>query len=148
MDCTGELIALNNLQKDFRKKALLVLTISEDFKNVEAIDKFFIKYKIDYLDIYFDKKNKIYESLGIHHLPASYLLDFNGNIIARSIPGIPVNWEDPELKRYLDEKTTAIQLLPPEFKKLRDKYEPPKEVKTKAQQKKKTKSKKEEIFIN
>ncbi len=146
MECTNEIISLNNLQKNFRKKPLLVLAISEDFKDVAAIDKFFTKYKIDYLDIYLDKKNKIYQSLEINHLPASYLVDFNGNIIARSKIGIPINWEDAELQKYLEEKLALHQLLPPEYKKTRDKYEPPKEPKKEEVKNKPTK--KSKLFIN
>ena len=146
MDCNNELIALNNLQKDFRKKALLVISISEDFKGVDSIDKYFTKYKIDYLDIYLEKKNKIYQSLNINHLPASYLVDFDGSIIAESIPGVPVDWSDKDLLKFLDEKVSQHQLLPPEFKKTRDKYEEKKQAATPvAKSPPKTKSK---IFIN
>ena len=62
MDCQSKWIALNRLQKDFRKKALLVIALSEDFRGIKTIDDFFIKHKIDYLDIYVDKKNTIYNT--------------------------------------------------------------------------------------
>lgn len=145
MECLGELMALNELQMNFRKKALTVIAISEDFKSPEAIDQFFTKNKIDYLDIYIDKKNKIYQSLNINHLPATYLMDFNGNIIASSKPNIIVNWSDPDLIRFLEDKVSHIQLLPPEYKQLRDVYEKPKQEDI-VNPKKETKRSK--IFIN
>lgn len=142
MDCNIELIALNNLQKEFRKKALLVVAISEDFKGIEAIDSYFTKYKLEYLDIYLDKKSKIYQSLMINHLPATYLIDSNGKVIARSIPGKKIDWNDQAIKDYLEEKVSKYQLLPPEFKKIRDKYEAPK------QEKKVKNIQKNKLFIN
>lgn len=126
MDCQRELISLNKLQKDFKKKALMVIAISEDFKGISAIDRFFTEHKIEYLDIYLDKKKSIYDKLKINHLPASYLMDFDGKIIASSHPGIPVDWENEELKEYLEYKVSQHQLLPPEFKTIRKEYIPPK----------------------
>lgn len=146
MDCHSELIALNKLQKDFRKKALSVVVISEDFKGLDTIDQFFTKHKIDYLDIYIDKKNSVYKALKIQHLPASYLIDFNGKVIASSIPGVVVDWHDEDLRKFLDDKVSAYQLLPPEYKSIREKYEPViEEVKEVIKPKKQEKSK---IFIN
>lgn len=145
MDCQNELVVLNKLQKEFRKKALLVLAISEDFKEIAAIDEYFTKNKIDFLDIYVDKRNSIYKSLGINHLPASYLVDFNGDVIATSLPGVPVDWDDESLKKFLEDKVSKHQLLPPEFKNMRDSYNSPlkqKESKSLDQQKK------VEILIN
>lgn len=129
MDCHSELIALNRLQKDFRKKALMIVAISEDFKGVKSIDDFFTKHKIDYLDIYIDKKNKIYDSLKIFHLPVSYLVDMNGTIIAQSIPGTPVEWDNEDLRKFLEYKVKDHQLLPPEFKTIRETYMPALEIK-------------------
>ncbi len=126
MDCQSELIALNRLQKEFRKKALMVIVISEDFKGIPAIDKFFTKHQIDYLDIYLDKKKSIYNKLMINHLPASYLMDFDGKIIAKSTPGVPIDWDNEELKEYLEYKVSQRQLLPPEYKTVRKEYIPPK----------------------
>ena len=146
MECKNELLALNDLQKEFRKKALTVIALSEDFKGAAALDEYFTKNKIDYLDIYIDKKNKIYQSLNINHLPVSYLMDFNGNIIARSMPNVAVNWGDKQLIKFLDQKIYDYQLLPPEFKQERDKYEAPKPVEDKAP--KKPKKAKSKIFIN
>ncbi len=144
MDCNIELIAINNLQKEFRKKSLVVVAISEDFKGVDAIDQYFTKYKIDYLDIYLDKKNKIYQDLMINHLPATYLIDMNGKVIARSKPNKLIDWNNQSIKDFLEEKVSKYQLLPPEFKKIRDKYEAPKQKNKKA-----TKTiKKNKLFIN
>lgn len=152
MGSQNELLALNQLQKDFRKKPLLVIAISEDFKGTKNIDEYFTKHQIDYLDIYTDKKNKIYKSLGVSHLPISYLIDSNGKVIAQSTEGKVTDWSDESLVSFLEEKTSKYQLLPPEFKKTRDKYEPPKEMATKdqkgTQKNDKSKTVKQKIFIN
>lgn len=150
MECLNEIINLNQLQKTFRKKALIVIAISEDFKEPSFIDQFFSKNNIDYLDIYIDKRNKIYQSLNINHLPATYLMDFNGNVIARSKPSKTIDWMDENLIRYLDDKIINVQLLPPEYKQFRDVYETPKEEKTKEAAKPKDfkQVKKSKIFIN
>ena len=146
MECKDELIALNNLQNSFRKKSLLVLAISEDFKSIADIDQYLIKHKIDYLDLYLDKKSKIYHGLEINYLPVSYLIDFDGKIIAKSKPGVKTDWSDPDLRKFLEAKVSQYQLLPPEFKSTREKYEAPvQEIKKETEKLKKTKSK---IFIN
>lgn len=149
MECKEELVLLDKLQKFFRKKSLLVITISEDFKGAKAVDEYFTKNKIEYLDIYLDKGSKLYQSLGVNFLPISYLIDFDGRVVASSKPGVTVNWDDATLVKYLDEKVRSYQLLPPEFKRMRDKYEEPKEDKEK-KSKKETKqvTKKPSIFIN
>jgi thiol-disulfide isomerase/thioredoxin len=144
MDCNLELVALNNLQKEFRKKALQVIAISEDYKGIEAVDAYFTKYKIDYLDIFLDKKGKIYQGLMLNHLPVSYLIDFNGKVVARSIPGKVIDWNDQMMKDYLEDKVSQYQLLPPEFKKIREKYEAPKETNNKNSKN----NKKNKLFIN
>ena len=152
MECQGELIALNRLQKEFRKKALLVIALSEDFKAASEIDKYFTKHKIDFLDIYIDKKSSIYKGLNINHLPASYLIDFNGNVIAQSLPGVVIDWDDEDIKKFLESKVNQHQLLPPEFKSARDKYIPLDSKEVNEEVKKETKKKKSEekskIFIN
>ena len=153
IECRDELVVLDKLQKDFRKKALLVIAISEDFKPAKDLDEFFTKNKIEYLDIYFDKGNKIYNDLAVNYLPVTYLVDFNGDIIAQSKPGIVINWDDQDLIKFLDWKVTSYQLLPPEFKKFRDKYEIPKDQTSKNDKKQDNKKpdsnkKKSSIFIN
>lgn len=148
MECTNELIALNELQRLFKKKALTILAISEDFKGPESVDEFFKKNKIDYLDIYIDKKNTIYQSLNINHLPATYLMDFNGNIIAKSIASKQISWLDPNIIRFLDDKIIHIQLLPPEYKQLRDIYEPLLKENKETPKKEVPKKEKSKIFIN
>lgn len=145
MECQNELSALNKLQKDFRKKALLVLAISEDFKDVSAIDEYFTKHKIDFLDIYVDKRNSIYKNLSINHLPASYLVDFNGEVIATSFPGVPIDWDDETIRKFLEDKVMNHQLLPPEFKSTRETFVPS----SKQQEpQKSSQQKKTEIIIN
>lgn len=139
MECQNELIAINKLQKEFRKKSLLVIAISEDFKEVSAIDEYFTKHKIDFLDIYLDKKNDIYRNLNINHLPASYLIDFNGDVIAKSSAGVWVDWGDEDLKKYLEFKVSKHQLLPPEFKSERELYQAPKEIKKEVKEQKQDK---------
>lgn len=148
MECKRELSALNKLQKDFRKKALLVLAISEDFKPVKDIDDFYAKNKIDYLDIYIDKKRHIYETLNINHLPASFLFDIDGNLIAQSKPRNEVDWQDEDLLKFINENIAKIPLLPPEYKLERDKFEAPKEEVKKTISKTQTTNNQKKIFIN
>jgi peroxiredoxin len=150
MDCEIELVALNNLQKEFRKKALLVLAISEDFKAVDTVDRYFTKHKIDYLDIYMDKKSRVYNKLMINHLPATYLIDFNGKVIARSKPNKVVNWNDQDIKDYLEEKVSQYNLLPPEYKNTREEYKELKKMNKGIKKNKKDVKvmKKNKLFIN
>jgi peroxiredoxin len=123
MNAFNDLAALNNLQKNFRKKSLFVIAVSEDFRSVSFLDEFFTKHKIDYLDIFIDPKSRFSQFLNIKHLPVSYLIDFNGNVIAKSKEGEMLDWSDKTLEAYLDHKVSSYQLLAPEFKKMRDKYE-------------------------
>lgn len=139
MDCSIELKELDALQKEFRKKSLLVIAITEDYKDLEEVDKYYKKHEVEYLDIYLDKKNALYQHLMLNNLPVSYLIDFNGNIIAKSKVGKKIDWTSEAMLDFLESKVSKLQLLPPEFKKQREKYEPVKDKKDDKEKKKKIK---------
>ncbi|AZL15894.1 TlpA family protein disulfide reductase [Rickettsiales endosymbiont of Stachyamoeba lipophora] len=98
-----ELQELDQLQKDYRKKPLKVIAISEDFKDLEIIKDYYKKYNIKHLEIFVDPKNALFKKMLIKSLPFSFIVDKNYNII-EILPGT-VNWKDPKIRKSLDQLT-------------------------------------------
>jgi thiol-disulfide isomerase/thioredoxin len=81
--CTSEMVELDELQKEYRKRPLKVIAISEDFKGIEAVKEFYKKYNITLLDAYIDQKSKLFKELEIIGLPTSFIVDYKNKIVAR-----------------------------------------------------------------
>ncbi|MFV9875471.1 MAG: TlpA family protein disulfide reductase [Rickettsiales endosymbiont of Dermacentor nuttalli] len=105
--CLEEIQDLDMLQKDFKKKPLKVLAISEDFKGIEAVNDFYKLHEIKYLDKYIDQKSVLFSAFNVIGIPTSIIINHNNKEIARVIGA--VNWNDPELRNLLNK---YIQTVP------------------------------------
>jgi thiol-disulfide isomerase/thioredoxin len=79
--CSGEIPALDVLQKDFRKLPFKILAVSEDFQGIEAAQNFFKTHEIRNLTIYHDPKNKLFRALDVIGTPTSFLINREGKIV-------------------------------------------------------------------
>lgn len=111
--CVEEMPAISKLQKDFKRKNVKVVAVSEDFKGAEEIRAFYKTYEITNLGIYMDQKNALFNALGIVGLPTSIIIDSNGKEVARAMGYI--DWENPELRAFIDSLTDGKSYPPEEI---------------------------------
>lgn len=97
--CTNSIASLDNLQKDFRKLPFKVIAISEDYQGIEQVKKYFENNEIRHLQIFYDKQNQLFKSLGITSLPTAYLINSNGK--AKLILKGNVKWHDEEVRKMI-----------------------------------------------
>ncbi len=97
--CLSNLVALDDLKKDFRKLPFEVITISEDYQDTSKIENYFKANNLRYLTSYHDKRNKLFKVFEVIGLPTAFLISFDGEMIA-SIQGA-VNWYDEEIRQLL-----------------------------------------------
>jgi thiol-disulfide isomerase/thioredoxin len=101
--CAKEMESLNAIQKKLKKDRIIVMPISEDFKGEEVVKKFYRSYGLKNLPAFIDKKQTLFHSLDGISLPATFILDSSGEVVA-SAKGA-VNWQEDGvislLKRYI-----------------------------------------------
>ena len=104
--CVQEMEYLNGLQKILKKDKVIILPISEDFKGDSVIREFYKTYGLTNLVAFLDKNQKLFHELEVASLPATFILDTSGQIVA-SAKGA-VNWLEEEnislLKKYIRQK--------------------------------------------
>lgn len=108
--CVKEMPDMSVLQKDFKRKNLKVVAISEDFKGVDVVKEFYQTNEITNLAIYLDKKNTLFKALNIISLPTSIILNSEGKEVARAMGYI--DWTNPELRAFLDDLTDGRTYKP------------------------------------
>jgi thiol-disulfide isomerase/thioredoxin len=106
--CNKDMPELDKLQKDFRKKPLKVIAISEDFKGIDAVKSFYSANKIQNLEIFVDRKFKLFEAFQVVGLPTSFLIDKDGNIVAKAVSA--VDWGATETHELLNQYLSGIDL--------------------------------------
>jgi len=108
--CTKEMPDLSMLQKSFKRKNFKIIAISEDFKGVDAIREFYKTNEITNLGLYADKRNAIFNTLGIVGLPTSIIINSEGKEVAR-VMGY-VDWESDTLRNFIDKLTDGKSYAP------------------------------------
>ncbi|AIL66112.1 Cytochrome biogenesis protein tlpA [Rickettsiales bacterium Ac37b] len=103
--CLGEMQDLDILQKDFKKKPLKVIAISEDFKGIDVVSDFYKLHEIKYLDKYIDKKGVLFNAFNIIGVPTSIIINHHNKEVARVIGA--VDWNDPSLRNLLNKYLQA-----------------------------------------
>ena len=98
-NCVEELPSLDVLAKDFRKLPIKFITISEDYKGIDAVKKFWADYEIRNLEIFHDANNQLFQKMEISGIPTSIFIDKNGEM-KFTILGT-VNWNDPKIRGVL-----------------------------------------------
>jgi len=106
--CVQEMETLNKLQKILKKDRVIILPISEDFKGEGVVREFYRIYDLKNLPAFIDKKQKLFNDLGVVSLPATFILDSTGQIVAHAKG--PVNWLEESnialLKKYIKQENS------------------------------------------
>ncbi len=99
LPCRKEMPSLNNLQKIFANKNLVILAISQDKAGIRLIEKFYSEMKITNLEIFIDGRGKSQRLAGVFVLPTTLIIGPDGFEIGRLIGGAV--WESKESIRLI-----------------------------------------------
>jgi len=112
--CLRELPALQRLSNKFAGTdfELLAISIDED-KSAEEIFTFYQKLKIDKLGFYFDKDQQLKEIFPIDVVPASFIINRQGEVISymRSY----ADWDAPEATQMILDQLGTIPYRRPDI---------------------------------
>lgn len=97
--CVREMPSLDRLQSKVKGDSILVLAISEDRDGAEAIKKFYAKTNIANLPVLLDNRGKLMRNAGITGLPATLLIDPQGNLKGRVVG--TAEWDSPEVVAFI-----------------------------------------------
>lgn len=101
--CREEMPALNTLQKELGGDDFQVVTIASGRNSMPAIEKFFSEAEIDSLPILLDPRQKLAREFGVVAMPATILIDRDGNEVARMMG--PADWASDAAKTVVNEMT-------------------------------------------
>ena len=102
--CTNKMRSLDEFQKLSKNENLKIIPLSQDFKGIEVIEQFYQKKNIKNLEIFIDKKNKLFKNFNIIALPTTVIINFQGNEVARILGS--VDWQqDEEIKKLITKYT-------------------------------------------
>ena len=96
--CVTEMPDLNTLQKRLKDKGVEIITVSMD-RSIEKAQAFYKKTGIDALPLYWDSTRSLGFDLGFNGLPATIIVNTNGQEVAR-VSG-PLDWLDQEIEAFL-----------------------------------------------
>jgi thiol-disulfide isomerase/thioredoxin len=97
--CLQDLIALDDLKKDFRKLPFEIIPVSVDYQDSKNVFDFLFKNNIRHLKAYHDRKNKLFKAFSVVGLPTAFIITPEGEVIA-SMQGV-VNWYDDGIREML-----------------------------------------------
>lgn len=92
--CREEMPSLDNLQRELGSDDFSVLAIGQDLQGIEKTKKFLKALKVEHLDAYNDKTVKSGRAFGVFGLPATLIIDRNGNEVGRLVG--PAEWDSYE----------------------------------------------------
>lgn len=96
--CVTEMPDLNTLQERLKGKGVEIVTVSMD-RSIEKAQAFYKKTGIDALPLYWDSTRSLGFDLGFNGLPATIIVNTNGQEIAR-VSG-PLDWLDQDIEKFL-----------------------------------------------
>ncbi len=108
--CKQTMNDLDILQKDFRKLPFQILPISEDYQGTDILKEYYKQYEIRYLNIFYDHKNELFNSMFIVGLPTAILIDKDGRTILSFIGYI--DWYDEEIRNTLLNHIDSKNIVP------------------------------------
>lgn len=103
--CLVEMPALNRLQQRMGSEKFKVITISLDRNGYEVIDPFFAENRIDALEAYLDRSNKLSLEVGAIGLPTTVLIDAQGRWLGRYIGD--ADWDSDAAVQFLEAAITG-----------------------------------------
>ncbi|MAI61002.1 MAG: hypothetical protein CBB87_00750 [Micavibrio sp. TMED27] len=96
--CVTEMPDLNELQKRLSDQGVEIVTVSMD-RSIEKARTFYKKTGIDALPLYWDSTRSLGFDLGFNGLPATVIVNTNGQEVAR-VSG-PLDWLDQDIEKFL-----------------------------------------------
>ncbi len=98
--CVREMPSLDRLQAALGERGLSVVAVSIDRGGVKAIRPFAKRLGLTHMGLYHDPKGALIRAFGVTGLPASFVIDRNGNI-AGAYAG-PAEWDGPEARALIE----------------------------------------------
>ncbi len=97
--CRAEMPSMQKLYNDFKNKDFIILAVSlgEDLNTVSK----FLKNNRFTFPIFIDNKNEVARTYSTGSIPTTYIIDKEGNIIARFVGGI--DWYSIDSIKLFDE---------------------------------------------
>lgn len=100
LPCRKEMPALDRLQATLGGADFEVVPVSIDRKGMEAVSKFYAEIGLQHLGRYVaPAANRVLDQFGVFGLPATLLIDRNGQELGRLIG--PAEWDSPEVIAFL-----------------------------------------------
>jgi thiol-disulfide isomerase/thioredoxin len=97
--CRREMPTLDRLQAMLGGPSFEVVALSIDRAGIEPVRRFYAEFGIKALGLYIDTSGKALRELGAIGLPATVLIDRDGNELGRLIG--PAEWDAPEMVAFL-----------------------------------------------
>ncbi len=97
--CRKEMPTLDRLQASLGGTDFDVVALSIDRKGPDAVKRFYVEFGIRHLSLFTDLTGTASQELGIFGLPASLLIDRQGQELGRLVG--PAEWDRPEMMAFL-----------------------------------------------
>ena len=110
LPCRKEMPSLDRLQAQFEPRKFLVLTLSIDRGGLPAVRKFYADLGLKSLGVYFDKTGDALRKLGLLGIPATLLINADGQEIGRKLG--PAEWDSPETMAVLRQRVSLDAAKP------------------------------------
>lgn len=92
--CVSEMPALDRLAAILAHSSISVLPVSMDVKGLPAVKAFYAAHHIEHLPILLDPDGKIAAAFKVAGIPASFLFDRAGRLVAKSLGA--AEWDAPQ----------------------------------------------------
>ncbi|GAA4891135.1 TlpA disulfide reductase family protein [Ferrimonas pelagia] len=98
--CIRELPSLERFRQDFEAKGLQVAPISID-RDISVVQPFLAELGITDMETWFDTSNQIGKILPTDLIPATFILDSEGNLVGfvRSF----IDWDNPAVRKTMEQ---------------------------------------------
>ncbi|NIA68430.1 TlpA family protein disulfide reductase [Pelagibius litoralis] len=101
--CVREMPGLERLHQALKDEGFLVAAVSEDRGGADKVVPFLDRLGLKELPVFLDQKGALARAFSVRGLPATFLIDRNGGIVA-GLTG-PAEWDSPEaialIRHYL-----------------------------------------------
>jgi thiol-disulfide isomerase/thioredoxin len=111
--CALEMQKLNSLQKMMRKDPIIVVPVSEDFRNIDKMKEFYKENHLRYLLSFIDKDQKWFRALSLNSLPTTFILNGHMEHIA-TVNGV-FEWTNEETIARIKSFILRKEALNPDY---------------------------------
>lgn len=98
--CIIEMPSLNKLKHKFKREKLAIITVAHSQNSMSKIRSFFRRYKLKELEYFKDKDNLTFDSYKTKEVPASFIFNKQGKLVA-SVSGV-VDWNNSDNVKYIE----------------------------------------------